>query len=144
MTYCLANTLVQNRLNLHFFCFIFLMRPHLSFLPPSAIFVLFNRPAFSSSWGHDDSYKRCDSQHRYRYYDSNVAQTYVRRSWSANSEVQRSAFPLSNIQHPEQTHLTRLLHHSENSRRRAALKSPTAAWPRLRSKRTELAPTMRM
>lgn len=29
-----------------------LVTPHLSFRPPSAIFVLFKRPAFSSSWEH--------------------------------------------------------------------------------------------
>lgn len=40
-----------------------LVMPHLSFLPPSAIFVLFRRPAFSNSWEHiNKGLKLCDIQ----------------------------------------------------------------------------------
>lgn len=38
-----------------------LVMPHLSFLPPSAIFVLFRRPAFSNSWEHK-GFKPCNIQ----------------------------------------------------------------------------------
>lgn len=109
--------------------------PHLSLRPPSAIFVLFNSPAFSSSWGH--STKKIGFKHRSRWcYRS--APPYGRAS-NVSSNVRQKAFPLSNVMHLVQTHLMGLLHQTSG---RAALKSPAVAWPRWRCKKRELIPAM--
>lgn len=124
--------------------------PHLSFFPPSAIFVLFRRPAFSSSWRHIT--KRVFNFQPVTLIQSAIlsqrAAAHKRGwgwHWNVNSRVQQNAIPVCNTLHPEQTHLTPLLHHlkkkrnkEKKNRRRAALRSPTAAWPRLRCTKIDL------
>lgn len=123
--------------------------PHLSFFPPSAIFVLFRRPAFSSSWRHI-------TKGVFNFQPVTLIQSAILSQraaahklrwgwrWSVNSRVQQDAIPVCNTLHPERTHLTPLLHHlkkkgiKKRNRRRAALRSPTAACSRLRCTKIDL------
>lgn len=74
---------------------------------------------------------------RWRY-GSALMLTYGRAS-NVSSNVLQKASPLCDALHPEKTHLTWLLHQTSG---RAALKSPTVPWPRLRCKKRGIKPTM--
>lgn len=90
---------------------------HLSFLPPSAILVLFRSPAFSSSWRHNitsggfnipppaPSHPKLWAPVRSLIIPRRAAAASpprVRRCWKVTGREKQNAIPLSNVPHPEQ------------------------------------------